>query len=344
MTVRLHPRKAKTLSIDLHGRHFLKEIDFTVPEWEYLLELTHRLKRDRKAGREIPRLNGMNLALVFEKSSTRTRASFEVAARHQGADVTFLDPTSSHIGVKESAADTARFFSRLYDGIQFRGRSQAMVETMAEHASVPVWNGLTDDWHPTQSLCDMFTMRESSGLAGGDLAFAYLGDARFNQGNSLLIAGAMMGHDVRIVAPRAFQPDANLVAVASGIAEETGARITITDDVHAGVKGCDFVHTDVWVSMGEPQDVWAERIAALLPYQVNAEVMDATGNPDAKFMHCLPAFHDRETEVGERVYTQTGIGELEVTNEVFESPASIVFDQAENRLHTIKAILVATLD
>lgn len=332
------------MSINLHGRHFLKEIDFTVPEWEYLLELTDQLKRDRKQGREVQRLTGLNLALVFEKSSTRTRASFEVAARHQGADVTFLDPTGSHIGIKESAADTARVFSRLYDGIQFRGRSQAMIETMAEHSTVPVWNGLTDDWHPTQSLCDMYTMREASGLVGRDLTFAYLGDARFNQGNSLLIAGAMMGHDVRIVAPAAFQPDAQLVAVASQIADSTGAKITITDDVVAGVAGCDFVHTDVWVSMGEPQDVWAERIGLLMPYQVNEKVMDATGKPDAKFMHCLPAFHDRETEVGERIFQQTGFAGLEVTNDVFESDASIVFDQAENRMHTIKAILIATLD
>lgn len=332
------------MSINLHGRHFLKEIDFTVPEWEYLLELTDQLKRDRKQGREVQRLTGLNLALVFEKSSTRTRASFEVAARHQGADVTFLDPTGSHIGIKESAADTARVFSRLYDGIQFRGCSQAMIETMAEHSTVPVWNGLTDDWHPTQSLCDMYTMREASGLVGRDLTFAYLGDARFNQGNSLLIAGAMMGHDVRIVAPAAFQPDAQLVAVASQIADSTGAKITITDDVVAGVASCDFVHTDVWVSMGEPQDVWAERIGLLMPYQVNEKVMDATGKPDAKFMHCLPAFHDRETEVGERIFQQTGFAGLEVTNDVFESDASIVFDQAENRMHTIKAILIATLD
>ena len=328
----------------LQGRNFLKELDFTPQEWASLLDLAAELKAAKKSGSEEQRLRGKNIALIFEKTSTRTRCAFEVAAFDQGAHVTYLDPNGSQIGHKESPADTARVLARMYDGIEFRGARQATVETLAEYSSVPVWNGLTDDWHPTQSLCDMFTMRESSGLAGGDLAFAYLGDARFNQGNSLLIAGAMMGDDVRIVAPRAFQPDANLVAVASGIAEETGARITITDDVHAGVKGCDFVHTDVWVSMGEPQDVWAERIAALLPYQVNAEVMDATGNPDAKFMHCLPAFHDRETEVGERVYTQTGIGELEVTNEVFESPASIVFDQAENRLHTIKAILVATLD
>lgn len=331
------------MTIDLHGRHFLKEVDFSVPEWEYLLDLTGELKRARRERREVQRLGGMNLALVFEKASTRTRASFEVAARHQGADVTFLDPQGSHIGMKESAADTARVFSRLYDGIQFRGRHQSVVETMAAHASVPVWNGLTDEWHPTQSLCDMFTMREASGLAGGDLAFAYLGDARFNQGRSLLIAGAMMGHDVRIIAPSAFQPDAALVARARAVAETTGARITITEDVHAGVAGCDFVHTDVWVSMGEPPEVWDERIDVLAPYQVNAEVLEATGKPEVKFMHCLPSYHDRETEIGERLYQRTGRAELEVTNEVFESAASIVFDQAENRMHSIKAILVATL-
>ena len=331
------------MTIDLHGRHFLKEVDFSVPEWEYLLDLTGELKRARRERREVQRLGGMNLALVFEKASTRTRASFEVAARHQGADVTFLDPQGSHIGMKESAADTARVFSRLYDGIQFRGRHQSVVETMAAHASVPVWNGLTDEWHPTQSLCDMFTMREASGLAGGDLAFAYLGDARFNQGRSLLIAGAMMGHDVRIIAPSAFQPDAALVARARAVAETTGARITITEDVHAGVAGCDFVHTDVWVSMGEPPEVWDERIDVLAPYQVNAEVLEATGKPEVKFMHCLPSYHDRETEIGERLYQRTGRAELEVTNDVFESAASIVFDQAENRMHSIKAILVATL-
>lgn len=331
------------MSINLHGRHFLKELDFSVPEWEYLLDLAAELKAARRDRTEVPRLNGLNLALVFEKASTRTRASFEVAAHHQGAHVTFLDPSGSHIGLKESAADTARVFSRLYDGIQFRGRSQAVVETMAAYATVPVWNGLTDDWHPTQALCDMFTMREATGRSGGDIAFAYLGDARFNQGNSLLVAGAMMGHDVRIVAPREFQPAAGLVARAREIAASTGATITITDDVHAGVRGCDFIHTDVWVSMGEPQGVWEERLHVLGDYQVNATVLEATGNPDVKFMHCLPAYHDRETEVGEQVYQLTGWGELEVTNEVFESPASLVFDQAENRMHTIKAILVATL-
>lgn len=331
------------MTIDLHGRHFLKEVDFTVAEWEYLLELTGEMKAARRERREVKRLEGMNLALVFEKSSTRTRASFEVAAHHQGADVTFLDPAGSHIGVKESAADTARVFSRLYDGIQFRGRHQSVVETMARNATVPVWNGLTDEWHPTQSLCDMFTMREASGLAGGDLAFAFLGDARFNQGNSLLVAGAMMGHDVRIVAPEDFQPSPALVEDARRIAEQTGARITVTDDVRTGVSGCDFVHTDVWVSMGEPPAAWAERIAVLSPYQVNRQVMEMTGKPEARFMHCLPSYHDRETSIGEDVFQKFGLAELEVTDEVFQSAASVVFDQAENRMHSIKAILVATL-
>lgn len=331
------------MSINLHGRHFLKELDYTVPEWEYLIELTDRLKRDRKEGREEQRLAGLNIALLFEKSSTRTRAAFEVAARHQGAHVTYLDPSGSHMGIKESAADTARVLARMYDGIQFRGNLQSTVEELAAYSSVPVWNGLTDEWHPTQSLCDMYTMREASGLTGRDLTFAYLGDARFNLGNSLLVAGVMMGHDVRIVAPREYQPSRELVARASEIAEATGARITITDDVTEGVRGCDFVHTDVWVSMGEPAEVWDQRIATLKPYQVNQQVMDATGNPDVKFMHCLPAFHDRLTRVGEEIYAKTGMDGLEVTNDVFESDASIVFDQAENRLHSIKAVLVATL-
>lgn len=331
------------MTIDLHGRHFLKEVDFTVPEWEYLLELTGEMKAARRERREVKRLEGMSLALVFEKASTRTRASFEVAAHQQGADVTFLDPAGSHIGMKESAADTARVFSRLYDGIQFRGRHQSVVETMARHSTVPVWNGLTDDWHPTQSLCDMFTMREASGLTGGDLAFAYLGDARFNQGKSLLVAGAMMGHDVRIVAPRDFQPDPALVETVRGIAARTGAKVTVTDDVRAGVRGCDFVHTDVWVSMGEPFEAWGDRIAVLSPYQVNERVMDMAGKPDVKFMHCLPSYHDRETTIGEEIFQRFGLDALEVTDDVFESGASIVFDQAENRMHSIKAILVATL-
>ncbi len=335
-----HERRTVT---DLAGRHFLKELDFTPEEWTGLVELTGRLKDERRIGEEVRRLEGRNLALIFEKGSTRTRAAFEVAARHQGAHTTYLDPSASHIGSKESAADTARVLGRMYEGIQFRGAAQSTVEELAAHAGVPVWNGLTDDWHPTQSLCDAFTMLEASGRPASEIAFAYLGDARFNMGNSMLIKGAMMGMDVRIVAPAEFQTDAAIVARAREIASATGARVTITDDVEAGVAGADFVHTDVWVSMGEPAEVWAERCRTLAPYQVNRAVLDATGKPDAKFMHCLPAFHDQATAVGRTVFELTGMSALEVTDEVFESASSIVFDQAENRLHSIKAVLVATL-
>lgn len=329
--------------IDLAGRHFLKEVDFTPDEWAHLVDLTRALKAERRDGTERQRLAGQNFALIFEKSSTRTRAAFEVAARHQGAHTTYLDPSGSHIGAKESAADTARVLSRLYDGIEFRGDSQDTVEELAEHASVPVWNGLTDEWHPTQSLCDAFTMVESAGRPAAEISFAYLGDARFNMGNSLLTMGAMMGMDVRIVAPRAFQPEPQLVSSAREIASATGARVTITDDVDAGVLGADFVHTDVWVSMGEPKGVWAERCRVLAPYRVTRAVMAATGKPDAKFMHCLPAFHDLQTSTARLVHDLTGMRELEVTDEVFGSDASIVFEQAENRLHSIKAVMVATL-
>lgn len=329
--------------IDLTGRHFLKEVDFAPQEWAWLVQLTGELKAERRAGEERQRLAGLNMALIFEKSSTRTRAAFEVAARHQGAHTTYLDPSGSHIGAKESAADTAAVLSRMYDGIEFRGDSQDTVEALAEHASVPVWNGLTDEWHPTQSLCDAFTMVEAAGRSAQEISFAYLGDARFNMGNSLLTMGAMMGMDVRIVAPRAFQPSAQLVSSAREIASATGARITVTDDVMRGVAGADFVHTDVWVSMGEPKGVWAERCRVLAPYRVTRAVMDATGKAQAKFMHCLPAFHDLQTSTARIVHDLTGMKELEVTDEVFTSAASIVFEQAENRLHSIKAVMVATL-
>ncbi|MFV0405633.1 MAG: ornithine carbamoyltransferase [Propioniciclava sp.] len=329
--------------IDLAGRDFLKEIDFTPAEWAHLVELTGALKAERRAGTERPRLTGKNLALLFEKSSTRTRAAFEVAARHQGAATTYLDPAGSHIGAKESAADTAQVLSRMFDGIEYRGDKQTTVETLAAHASVPVWNGLTDEWHPTQALCDAFTMVESAGRDADQICFAYLGDARFNMGNSLLTMGAMMGMDARIVAPMAYQPDPAVVAHATQIASATGAQITVTDDVAAGVAGADFVHTDVWVSMGEPKGVWAERCRVLAPYRVSAAVMAATGNPEARFMHCLPAFHDLHTTTARLVHDLTGMKELEVADEVFRSPASIVFEQAENRLHSIKAVLVATL-
>lgn len=329
--------------IELHGRHFLKEVDFTPAEWARLVALTGELKAARREGRERQRLVGANLALIFEKSSTRTRAAFEVAARHQGAQVTYIDPAGSHIGSKESAADTARVLSRMYDGIEFRGASQDIVEELAEYSRVPVWNGLTDEWHPTQSLCDAFTMLEASGKPAEEISFAYLGDARFNVGNSLLTMGVMMGMDVRIVAPAAFQPAPELVSGAREIAASTGARITLTEDIGQGVAGADFVHTDVWLSMGEPKGVWADRCRVLAPYRVTSQVMAATGNPDAKFMHCLPAFHDLKTSVGRLVHDLTGMTELEVSDEVFESEASIVFDQAENRLHSIKAVIVATM-
>jgi len=330
------------VTISLTSRHFLKELDFTPAEWRRLLDLTAELKQARRSRAEAKRLDGLNLALIFEKPSTRTRSSFEVAAYHQGANVSYFDETGAHMGHKESIADTARVLSRFYDGIEYRGSRQQIVETLAEHSSVPVWNGLTDEWHPTQSLCDMYTMRESSGLEDRDISFAYVGDARFNQGRSLLIAGAMMGMDVRMVAPAGLQPDADLVATARRIGAATGARVTVTDDV-AAVKGVDFVHTDIWVSMGEPQDVWADRITLLTPYRVTTELLERTENPDVRFMHCLPSYHDLDTTVAREIAQATGLDVYEVTGEVFESEASIVFDQAENRLHTIKAILVATL-
>ena len=328
--------------MNLRHRHFLKELDFTPAEWRGLLDLTAELKKARRDRVEHKRLDGLTLALIFEKPSTRTRSSFEVAAYHQGANVSYFDETGAHMGHKESIADTARVLSRFYDGIQYRGSQQRIVETLAQHSSVPVWNGLTDEWHPTQSLCDMFTMRESSGLDDRDISFAYVGDARFNQGRSLLVAGAMMGKDVRIVAPPALQPDPDLVATARRIGAATGAHLTITDEV-AAVRGVDFVHTDIWVSMGEPKEVWAPRIELLTPYRVTTELLERTENPDVKFMHCLPSYHDLDTAVAREIGAATGLDVYEVTEEVFESPASLVFDQAENRLHTIKAILVATL-
>jgi ornithine carbamoyltransferase len=328
---------------DLRGRSFLKELDFTPDHWRDLLGLAAQLKAEKRAGTEIQRLAGKNIALIFEKASTRTRCAFEVAAHDQGAHVTYLDPSGSHLGHKESAADTARVLGRMYDGIEYRGFSQTTVETLASFAGVPVWNGLTDQWHPTQSLCDMLTMREHADKPDGDISFAFVGDARDNTANSLLIAGAMLGMDVRMVSPASLSNPEDVVKAAAAIAEQTGARITCTRDVSAGVRGADVVYTDVWVSMGEPVEAWAERIALLMPYQVNTELLRMTGNPGVRFMHCLPAFHDRGTEVGEELFGTTGLSALEVTNEVFESPASIVFDQAENRLHTIKAVLVATL-
>jgi ornithine carbamoyltransferase len=330
------------MTSNLSGRSFVKELDFTTEEWLGLLDLAQQLKQDRHTH---PRqqLDEANVAVIFEKASTRTRCAFEVAAHQQGAHVTYLDPSGSHMGHKESAKDSARVLGRMFDAIEYRGFSQATVETLAEYSGVPVWNGLTDEWHPTQSLCDMLTMREHAHKPDGEIAFAYIGDAHNNVANSLLIAGAMMGMDVRMVAPKSLSNPPEVVAAAEEIAARTGARITLTDEPGAGVDGVDFVYTDVWVSMGEPEATWQQRIDLLLPYQVNRQLLDKTGNPRVKFMHCLPAFHDRETEVGEQLFQSTGLDALEVTDDVFESENSIVFDQAENRMHTIKAVMVATL-
>jgi ornithine carbamoyltransferase len=332
------------MAYNLRGRSLTRELDLAPKEFGFLIDLAAELKAARYSGTERRRLEGRNIALIFERPSTRTRCAFEVAAHDQGAHTTYLDPAGSQIGHKESMKDTARVLGRMFDGIEYRGSRQHYVEELAEHAGVPVWNGLTDEWHPTQMLADMLTMREHSDKPLRDVTYAYLGDARNNMGHSYVVAGALLGMDVRIVAPRALWPDEETVVdPANAVAARTGAEITITEDVAQGVRGADFVLTDVWVSMGEPADVWDERIALLKPYQVDSEVMRATGNPDARFMHCLPAFHNRETVVGEEIFRRTGLEALEVTEEVFESDASIVFDEAENRMHTIKAVLVATL-
>ena len=331
------------MSYNLRNRSFVKELDFTPQEWHFLLDLAATLKAAKYAGTEAPRLAGKNIALIFEKTSTRTRCAFEVAAYDQGARVTYLDPTGSQLGHKESIADTARVLGRMYDGIEYRGFAQENVEILARDAGVPVWNGLTDEWHPTQTLCDILTMREHSTKDVQKISFAYCGDARNNVGNSLLIAGALSGMDVRIVAPRALWNDEATIDQAREIADRTGARITHTEEVADGVRSVDFLYTDVWVSMGEPKEVWTERIAQLKPYQVNRHMVELTGNPNVKFMHCLPAFHDRNTTIGEQIYQQTGMDGLEVTHDIFESHHSVVFDQAENRMHTIKAVMVATL-
>lgn len=326
---------------DLRGRDFLAEADFSADEIGYLLDLAAALKAERKSGVERPRLVGRGIVLIFEKTSTRTRISFEAAMAHQGGFATVLDPASSQIGHKESIADTARVLSRVYDGIQYRGSDHDTVEELAAFADVPVFNGLTDTWHPTQMLADFLTMREHAGKE--QFSYAYVGDARNNMGNSLLVTGAIMGADVRIVAPKSLWPDEKVQAIAREKALVSGARITLTEDVSEGVAGVDFVHTDVWVSMGEPAEVWAERIDALRPYRITADVMALAGS-GAKFMHCLPAFHDTRTDLGRSVADRFGLDDgIEVSSEVFDSPASIVFDQAENRLHSIKAVLVATL-
>ncbi|MFE6665213.1 ornithine carbamoyltransferase [Streptomyces sp. NPDC057697] len=331
------------MAIDLTGRHFLKELDFTAEEFRGLVELAAELKGAKKSGTETQRLRGKNIALIFEKTSTRTRCAFEVAAADQGASTTYLDPSGSQMGHKESVKDTARVLGRMFDGIEYRGDSQAAVEELAAHGGVPVFNGLTDDWHPTQMLADVLTMTEHSDKPLERIAFAYLGDARFNMGNSYLVTGALLGMDVRIVAPRAYWPAERVVAEAHRLAATSGATITLTEDVAEGVGGADFVATDVWVSMGEPKEVWAERIEALAPYAVTMDVLRATGNAGVKFLHCLPAYHDLGTEVGRGIAADHGLTELEVTDEVFESAHSVVFDEAENRMHTIKAVLVATM-
>jgi ornithine carbamoyltransferase len=331
------------MAFNLRNRHFLKLLDFTPEEIKFLLDLSIDLKKAKYAGIEQQRLTRKNIALIFEKSSTRTRCAFEVAAYDQGAKVTYLGPTGSQLGTKETMKDTARVLGRMYDGIEYRGFGQELVEELAKYAGVPVWNGLTNEFHPTQVLADFMTMMEHSDNPLHQIKFAYLGDARNNMGNSLLVGAAKMGMDFRSVAPKSVQPTGEIVDAVNKIAAETGATLLITDDVKEGVKDCDFLYSDVWVSMGEPDEVWKERIELLTPYQVNQEAMDLTGNPKVKYMHCLPAFHNRDTVVGEEIYQKFGLESMEVTEEVFESDASIVFDEAENRIHTIKAVMVATL-
>jgi ornithine carbamoyltransferase len=333
----------RSTTVDLHGRSFVKELDFTAAELLFLLRLARDLKAAKREGYERHHLTGRNIALIFEKASTRTRCAFEVAAHDQGAHVTYLGPEGTHIGAKESMKDTARVLGRMFDAIEYRGFSQQVVEELAGHAGVPVYNGLTDDFHPTQMLADIMTMQEHCPKALTDISYCYVGDAAFNTGNSLMVIGTRLGMDVRICAPRRLWPKASLIETARELAAESGATLTLTEDVDEGVQGVDFLCTDVWLSMGRPADEWKDRIEWLLPYQVNAKMIARTGNPDVKFMHCLPAFHDRGTSIGEQLYETYGLDALEVTDEVFESPASIVFDEAENRVHTVKAILVATL-
>ncbi|MFJ4816027.1 ornithine carbamoyltransferase [Streptomyces sp. NPDC088801] len=332
-----------TVPTALAGRHLVKELDLTEEEFRGLVELAAELKAAKKAGAETQHLRGRNIALIFEKTSTRTRCAFEVAAADQGASTTYLDPSGSQIGHKESVKDTARVLGRMYDAIEYRGDSQQKVEELAAYAGVPVYNGLTDDWHPTQMLADVLTMTEHCSKPLTEVSFAYLGDARFNMGNSYLITGALLGMDVRLVAPKEYWPAEEVVDRARALAVGSGARVTLTETVDDGVRGADFVATDVWVSMGEPKDVWAERISALAPYAVTMDVLRATGNPDVRFLHCLPAFHDLGTKVGQEIHAAHDLEYLEVSDEVFESAHSVVFDEAENRMHTIKAVMVATL-
>jgi ornithine carbamoyltransferase len=331
------------MAFNLRNRHFIKLLDFTLQEITFLLQLAADLKAAKYAGIEMQRLKGKNIALIFEKDSTRTRSAFEVAAFDQGAHVTFIGPTGSHIGHKESMKDTARVLGRMYDAIEYRGFSQEEVDILAQYAGVPVWNGLTDEFHPTQILADFLTMQEHSHKPLSAVSYCFLGDSGNNMGNSLMTGGAKMGMDVRLAGPKACWPHQEMIETAQAIAAETGAKITVTEDAEAAVRGCDFLYTDVWVSMGQPAELWNQRIQEMLPYQVNSQLMAAAQNPRVKFMHCLPAFHNTETQVGKDIYEHHGLESLEVTEEVFESKASIVFDQAENRLHSIKAVMVATL-
>jgi ornithine carbamoyltransferase len=331
------------MGINLKKRHFLTLLDFSSEEIYYLLSLAEKLKKNKHNGTEKPLLKGKNIALIFEKSSTRTRCAFEVAAFDQGANVTYLGPSGSQIGHKESMKDTARILGRMYDGIEYRGFGQEVVEVLAKYAGVPVWNGLTDEFHPTQVLADFLTMKENVDKPFSEIKFAYLGDVHNNMGNSLMIGAAKMGMDFRAAAPLSCQPSEDLQVVCNNISKHSGASILITEDIEEAVKDCDFLYTDVWVSMGEPDSVWGERIKMLMPFQVNKRVMELTGNPDVKFLHCLPAYHNRKTKVGEEIYNKFSIEAMEVTDDVFESDASLVFEEAENRLHTIKAVMVATL-
>ena len=332
------------MAFNLRNRNFLKELDFTKEELVFLLNLSKELKNAKYAGTEQPRLNGKNIALIFEKTSTRTRCAFEVAAHDQGAHVTYLEPSGSQMGHKETVKDTARVLGRMFDGIEYRGFGQEIVEELAKYAGVPVWNGLTNEWHPTQMMADVLTMMEHSDNPLEKISYAYLGDARFNMGRSLLVIGAILGMDVRIGAPKKLWPEADLIKECNAIAKKSGARITITENPEEAVKGAEYVHTDIWVSMGEAKEVWEERIKLLTPYQVNAKIMKASGNPKVKFMHCLPSYHNADTKVGKQVSEEFGLKNgIEVTEDVFEAEYSLVFDQAENRMHTIKAVMVATL-
>lgn len=331
------------MPVNLKNRNFLKLLDYSRTEIEFLLKLSADLKTAKYIGTEQPLLKGRNIALIFEKSSTRTRCAFEVAANDQGANTTYLGPSGSQIGHKESMKDTARVLGRMYDGIEYRGFEQAIVEELAEHAGVPVWNGLTDEFHPTQILADFMTIQEHVNKPIDEVKFCYMGDARNNMGNSLMVGAAKLGMDFRAAAPKEYQPEEGLVEKCKELAKESGGSILITDSVEEAVKGADFLYTDVWVSMGEPESVWEERIKLLKPYQVNTRAMELTGNPDVKFLHCLPAFHNLETKIGREIHEKFGLESMEVTDEVFESKASVVFDEAENRVHTIKAVMVATL-